>query len=424
MYPQAPGRLRATAALLAAATLIASACANGADAAAPTTTPQTMATTTTLPPPPPERAWLRSRDPVFRGLGHQSIAAVALGGPGLVAVGVDSSGDDADAAVWLSSDGEAWTRVESPALGGAGAQGMEELVIAPAGIVAVGWDSSGGDVDAAAWFSVDGVTWEKAGGDAFRNEGHEEARTVLAAGDGFIAAGFAVIGREADAAVWMSPDGRKWSRSDDPALAEPGTQRISSLTLGPHGLIAGGTNFIPNELGVYALDARLWTSSDGSSWTAVDHPAFSGEGWQYITSVVATPGGLVAAGGDILGAPGQDNDAAVWISPDGLDWERVDDPDFTRDRAQQISAITLGPDGLIAVGYDTALSGDRLPAVWNSTDGRAWVRVDGPGLSEPGHSWMSDVIAGDLGKVAVGSDGARSVGDPAVWVSGVLESTT
>jgi len=389
-------------------------CADATPAAPGPAAPATAATTTT--PGPVVRAWSRATDAEFQGPGHQLISAVRFGGPGIIAVGVDSSGSDADAAVWVSADGEAWTRVESPALGGAHAQGLEDLAIGRLGIVAVGWDSSAGDIDAAAWFSVDGIAWEQVGGTAFVHEGHEEVHTVLATDTGFVAAGFAVVGREADAAVWTSPDGLTWTRLDDPALGGGGTQRISSLIIGPDGIVAGGTNFLPNEFGLYNLDARVWVSADGSSWEAIDDPTFGGPGWQYITSIVAGPEGLVAAGGDILGAPGVDNDAAVWTSPDGASWTRVEDPDFRRERAQQISAISVGDDELVAVGYDTGPAGNRIPAVWRSADGSAWVRIDDSVLTEPGHRWMSGVAIAGFGVVAVGTDGTRSNGNPAVWL--------
>ncbi|HDK45800.1 MAG TPA: hypothetical protein ENG94_05935 [Actinobacteria bacterium] len=40
---------------------------------------------------------------VFGGQGDQHMVSVAAGGPGLVAVGMDSSGDGSDAAVWIGA---------------------------------------------------------------------------------------------------------------------------------------------------------------------------------------------------------------------------------------------------------------------------------------------------------------------------------
>jgi hypothetical protein len=232
-----------------------------------------------------------------------------------------------------------------------------------------------------------------------------------------VAAGFAVTGEEADAAVWISPDGRSWTRVEDSALSEPGTQRIYSLVVTPLGLVAGGTHYHPNQFGLYNLDARIWVSADGSSWEVVDDATFGGPGWQFISTVVATPEGLVAAGGNILGQPGFHNDAAVWTSADGRTWARVSDPALSGIGAQHISSLVLGPDGLIAVGYDTAPQGNRIPAVWSSRDGTRWVRVVDPGLTEPGHRWMNAVAADAKRLVAVGTDGTRPVGDPALWWS-------
>ncbi|HDH25667.1 MAG TPA: hypothetical protein ENH00_05665, partial [Actinobacteria bacterium] len=78
-------------------------------------------------------------------------------GPGLVAVGYDFSGGDYDAAVWTSPDGDAWTRVphDESVFGGASGQLISGVVVGGPGLVAVGYDFSGGDYDAAVWTSPD-----------------------------------------------------------------------------------------------------------------------------------------------------------------------------------------------------------------------------------------------------------------------------
>ena len=69
-----------------------------------------------------------------------SIGAVAVGGPGLVAVGSNGG----DAAVWTSADGQTWSRVpdDEAVFGGPGIQGMSDVVVGGPGFVAVGRDSS------------------------------------------------------------------------------------------------------------------------------------------------------------------------------------------------------------------------------------------------------------------------------------------
>ena len=217
--------------------------------------------------------------------------------------------------------------------------------------------------------------------------------------------------------MWISSDGIEWTRVFDPALGGFGHQRISSLDIGPDGLIAGGTNYVPNQFGLFNLDARVWTSVDGRSWEFVDDDAtFGGPGWQYISAVIAGPAGYVAAGTNILGTPGTHNDAAVWVSADGVSWELLTEDVFALPRVQRISALVDGPEGIVAVGYDTNDEGDRIPAVWISPDGRGWERIHDPAFEEPGHRWMNAVTTGGPGLIAVGADGTSLVGDPAVWL--------
>jgi hypothetical protein len=361
--------------------------------------------------------WVRSDDPNIVDASYQVINAVVQTDGGFVAAGFDSSGLDADAAVWRSTTGATWERVPTGLLGGPGAQTIQSLALGGPGIVAVGFDESGNGVDAAVWASTDGSEWVRVADPSFAEEGDQEIRTVLNTGFGFVAAGHDARGNQVDAAVWVSADGLEWTRVFDPALGGFGHQRISSLVMGPHGLVAGGTNFWPNQFGLFNLDARIWISQDGRSWEYVDdEETFGGNGWQFISAVVAGPNGYVAAGTNILGRPGADNDAAVWVSADGVTWDLVAEDVFMVPGVQRISALIHGPEGIVAVGYDTDRDGDRVPAVWMSPNGRSWVRVDDPAFDEPGHRWMNAVTAGGPGLVAVGADGTSPVGDPAIWL--------
>jgi hypothetical protein len=92
---------------------------------------------------------------VFGGYGGREMRAVVSGGPGLVAVGVDLSGGDVDAAVWTSPDGQVWSRVphDEAVFGGPGDQDMHGVTAGGPGLVAVGLDHSDGDSVAAVWVS-------------------------------------------------------------------------------------------------------------------------------------------------------------------------------------------------------------------------------------------------------------------------------
>ena len=84
------------------------------------------------------------------------MSSVTVGGPGLVAVGYDGLFGDQDAALWTSPDGITWSRVpdDETALGGERDQRMESVTAGGPGLVAVGFDFSGDDQDAAVWVAA------------------------------------------------------------------------------------------------------------------------------------------------------------------------------------------------------------------------------------------------------------------------------
>ncbi len=120
---------------------------------------------------------------------------------------------------------------------------------------------------------------------------------------------------------------------------------------------------------------------------------------------VATGGpGLVAVGTGPLGA-------AIWISPDGVTWDRV--PDNRSFHGAIMYSVANGPAGLVAVGSEAAWSGDPRGAAWTSTDGVTWSKA--PRI--PGAAWqLTDVVAWRSGYVAVGpADEAPPI--RAIWTS-------
>ncbi|MCH7584950.1 MAG: hypothetical protein IH941_07300, partial [Acidobacteria bacterium] len=172
----------------------------------------------TEPASEPSSVWNRvpDREVVFGGEGNQEMESVTVGGPGLVAVGLDSSGGDWDAAVWTSVDGLSWLRVahDEVVFGGVGNQAMESVTVGGPGLVAVGLDFSGGDEDAAVWTSVDGLSWLRVAHDevAFGGVGDQEMESVTVGGPGLVAVGLDFSGGDEDAAVWTSVDGLSWLR--------------------------------------------------------------------------------------------------------------------------------------------------------------------------------------------------------------------
>jgi hypothetical protein len=112
-------------------------------------------------------------------------------------------------AVWTSPDGISWTRVphDEAVFGGQNSQEMHRITVGGPGLVAVGGDDSGGDIDAAVWTSPDGISWSRASDDdVFGGEGDQVIWSVTAGGPGLVAVGGDDSGGDIDAAVWTTED--------------------------------------------------------------------------------------------------------------------------------------------------------------------------------------------------------------------------
>lgn len=135
-----------------------------------------------------------------------------------------------------------------------------------------------------------------------------------------------------------------------------------------------------------------------------------------VSAVTSTADGFVAVGRETVGFGAR---SAVWSSPDGLNWVRLDadseafgDPDVERgDIAHSGIAMTdIAASGpiLVAVGEET--SDDTWTAIaWRSTPDRGWERFSLPGSPE-GQFTMTGVVPTSTGFTAVGID-SRHVRD-------------
>jgi hypothetical protein len=374
-----------------------------------TTTVTTTSGAVVSPDPLAGVEWSRvpHDEAVFGGPGGQIMTSVTVGGPGFVAVGSgDADGGDRHAAVWTSLDGRVWSRVphDEAVFGGSDGQRMRSVTAGGPGLVAVGWDSSGDDEDAAVWTSTDGWVWSRVPHDeaVFGGPGDQWMLWVTSGGPGLVAVGQAQSDDgDRVAAVWTSTDGRVWSRvpHDETVF---GDATMWSVTAGGPGLVAVGD-------GDWA--AAVWTSSDGRVWSRVSHDekVFGGQGMLSVT--VGGPG-LVAVGHGL--------GAAVWTSTDGRVWSRVphDESVFGGPDIQEMRSVTAGGPGLVAVGGAWSEAVGWVAAVWTSTDGRVWSRVPHDRAVFDDGMWMQSVTAGGPGLVAVGwQHGSGLNSDAAVWVS-------
>lgn len=183
--------------------------------------------------------------------------------------------------------------------------------------------------------------------------------------------------------------------------------------------------------------APVAVSADGRSWsTSGSFPIASGyspptSGPEAgIVDVAAGPGSFVAIGFTtddvaeradgmpVMSRPG----GAAWWSADGLSWERT----LLEDGARP-STVFRGPDrwligGVVYRGAD--VRGDRpIGAVWTSTDGRAWTRIEDDAAFDVGGylDTMEDPAAGGIGSFAW--NGAVIVAGGSVLAEGGQPST-
>ena len=269
---------------------------------------------------------------------------------------------------------------------------------------------SGTRVAAAVWTSPDGSVWSRVPHDeaVFGRDRPQSMKSVTAFGSGLVAVGMI----DQRPAVWISPNGLAWSLvPDNPeAFAREGLPDVEGVTVGGPGLVAVGRD---------DNSAAVWTSPDGITWSRVPHDmeVFGGEGVQGMVSVTPAGQGLVAVGYDHSSS----NDPALWTSPDGVAWFRVppDELVFPGPGGTKMNSVTVGPDGLVAVGWD-----GQSPAVWTSEEGGAWWLTSHAESAFGTKDTLDGVTAIGPGLVAVGSAASGRNLHAAAWVTGLTGDNT
>ncbi|RFS85027.1 hypothetical protein D0T12_16220 [Actinomadura spongiicola] len=365
------------------------------------------------------------------------------GGAGRWAAFGGSAGGSGPVA-WTSTNATTWTK-RRLGTGFAPTDRVNDLTHKGSGFVAVG-DSSG---RAVVWTSPDGETWQRveglngvtsldrvaAHGDVLVAHGTHARRVTVRKGRKKVAR--TVLGE----GLWRSTDaGRTWT-----PVTVPQAQRsygpTKGLTVGPGGFatVREARQVVrrkkKRKISQYGV---LFTSADGLRWQAASR--FGGSGierfdgtrdglavvvrgargaravlrsddgraWRPGGTVPAAVGtsGLTVSAGTLLISGRQGVDAYL----SGVDLRTV--PGAVRpDRS--IRSLAGGPGRVVAVG---ATNGGA--AIWSAPDGRAWTRARFP--ATPG--WLSDVVRGDRGWLAVGRTSGAAPGplamtsqDGAVW---------
>ncbi|MGI9628156.1 MAG: WD40/YVTN/BNR-like repeat-containing protein [Longimicrobiales bacterium] len=224
--------------------------------------------------------------------------------------------------------------------------------------------------------------------------------------------------REGSAAVWTSVDGSTWTRvpHSESVFGGPGGQEMWDVTTWEGGFVAVGVDTQTPEPGITLHPpqiAAVWTSPDGVSWSRVQHDVsvFGGSGRQEMWSVAASESGIVAAGFDEEGPMnGSAENQAIWVSRDGAAWTQVP-PGFGTGTMHELAAT---PTGFIGVGESEGA------AVWTSADGVSWTLFSGSPV-DAHDSYMTSIAVTNSAYVATGADSDRRA---AVWTSADRETWT
>ncbi|MEA2003096.1 MAG: hypothetical protein U9N84_14565 [Actinomycetota bacterium] len=110
--------------------------------------------------------------------------------------------------------------------------------------------------------------------------------------------------------IWSSPTGSDWS------LVATDTIRPAIRPRAGVGVVRSGSAFWVVSAGV---DGDIATSSDGVRWTWIDREAAGFEPDDWIDTMGGGGLGLLVVGNDDNGDP------VMWWTPDGRNWERIDD---------------------------------------------------------------------------------------------------
>jgi photosystem II stability/assembly factor-like uncharacterized protein len=338
-----------------------------------------------------------------------------------------------EARVLTSADGGKWTlQPADPGLLQASANHLSLVTgVAESGgqLVAVGAtaldDISSGD--ARAWTSADGLHWQ--GVPASAGMVDAEMESVTAGPNGFVAVGSdgfpggnTQLPGARGAAVWVSSDGRTWTRA--PSQASFAGAVMFGVARTSSGYVAWGEI---HDAGVGSAPALppIWTSSDGLHWDRATGIADAGGPGNPIASVVALGDRLVAVGSRQLRA-GADSIVvpAAWQSDDGgHSWTLAASPgkSSAAPSVGGLQAVSVSGSDLLAVGHIEAPPGESGPSsaiAWRSTDqGATWVAL--PAEPSFAGSLMERVIGVDHGFVVFGSadDPNASSNPKLIWLA-------
>lgn len=280
--------------------------------------------------------------------------------------------DDGSAGILDSSDGQTW---HSQAGFGPDSR-INNLSVGPAGVLALGAQDANArswfSTDGLTWSAA------PASAATTPAKGHTVRMNAAAStGSGWLAVGEEDVSCEVDcdsstavrADVWTSSDGLHWT-------LQPGSDALvksamTGVVRGRPGYVAVGGAPDSAKPTTGSGHAVVWVSTDGRNWSRIqDAPIFdaTGEidpGLDVSASAIATDGSHFVAVGE--GASQDLTTAVAWWSDDGRTWQRASGERFPNGQLFQVASV---PGGYLGTGPSS--SDSCLGGIWSSADGQAW----------------------------------------------------
>ena len=355
------------------------------------------------------------------------ISGLARTAAGFIAVGANvpaASQAGSTPLVFLSANGISWQRLDAARLrlAAGGGRVLDVKYVAAAGkLILIAGDVVTTEVTGkpkrtvtvaagAAWLSGDGgSTWVPTAGTATGPApnppgpgAQPQIAGVAAAGSGFVLLRPAAVAARAAVDAYFSPNGATWTFTA--TLGAAGGFAADLANGGPDGAVVTGRE---------GRTLTAFVSADGRAWQA--RSPFGTSASQAVSGVALAPDGAVVTAGVSAGADSR-QPVLTLVGPnaaDQVDIARI--PDATE---QELAVNSLAAQGSMQVAVGSA---NGFPAAWTSVDGgSSWTRAAGATpavLNRPGSQQLTSVTHGPTGWLAVGGVTANAAEHPVVVVS-------
>lgn len=282
--------------------------------------------------------------------------------------------------------------------------GFTDVAHGEAGLVVVG---TGRRIDSPpfAYHSADGEAWTEVVAPWVSGEA---LTSVIAAGNGYLAAGYRPRGQVSESfeatvpVVWTSDDGVTWARVETAGLSGAGI--ISRLSIDDSTITAvgwsGPARLEPTSPPLEGTEPHIWTSRDGIIWEDETPP-----GQPLWFTDMATHDGATAISG------ASDRGAALWIRQ-GDTWVETVAPDVSS-LLQVAIAVTDTGDGFLVIArpyYDF----QGVPSLWLVGVDGEWTRLVGSNRPMAA-GWSEATSRGTFAGPAFTRSNVPS--GPEIWVS-------